>query len=382
MTGSDVRGLRVLYILRYFPTLTETFVYREIRGLRDRGVAVDVAAIGQRADGELQNPVPVGRVRRPPVHLHWIFAGLALLPTLLTPKGWAGFRWIRRRVGWRRGLRFLALSTWARDYDRVHVHFAGEAAEVAHLAHRIWGVAYTVTTHAVDLFKPRESLEEVLTRAERVIAISEHNQQWLAERHGIHADLVRCGVELEPPASSDEPRPEVQAAAPLQVLSVGRWVPKKGLDLLVEAVEALDGSAHLSLISDAPADVASAHVHLLGLLPPDALRAHFKTADVVALPCRKAPDGDMDGVPVVLMEALAFECPVITCPVSGVPELVDDAVGWLIPSDDVTALQEALRAASDPEERRRRGVAGPNRLLERGFTLDAQVEGLLRTWKS
>ena len=195
--------------------------------------------------------------------------------------------------------------------------------------------------------------------------------------------MVRCGVELEATDSSDEvPSSTVQGEAPLQVLAVGRWVPKKGLDLLVEAVDGLDGSARLSLVSDAPAEVASEHVDLLGLLPPDALRVHFESADVVALPCRQAPDGDMDGVPVVLMEALAYERPVITCPVSGVPELVDDTVGWLVPSDDVTALQEALRSASDPEERRRRGVAGPDRLRERGFTLDAQVEGLIRTWKS
>jgi len=242
-------------------------------------------------------------------------------------------------------------------------------------------VPYTVTTHAVDLFKPRESLEEVLTRAERVIAISEHNQQWLAERHGVHAELVRCGVELEAPAYSEVPPTASQAGAPLQVLAVGRWVPKKGLDLLVEAVEALGGTARLALISDAPEEVASEHVDLLGLLPPDAVREHYRTADVVALPCRQAPDGDMDGVPVVLMEALAFERPVITCPVSGVPELVDDSVGWLVPSDDVIALQEALQAAIDPVERRRRGVAGPDRLRERGFTLDAQVDGLIRTWK-
>ena len=382
MTATRARGLRVLYVLRYFPTLTETFVYREIRGLRDRGVFVDVAAIGARADGELQAPVPVGRVRRPPVALHWIFAGLQLLPVLCSRRGLSAYRWIRRIVGWRRGLKFLALSTWSRDYDRLHVHFAGEAAEVAYIAHQIWGTPYSVTTHAVDLFKPRASLPEVLGHADKVLAISEHNQAWLADRHGIVAELVRCGVELPDGAVAPDEAQAVVQDGPLRVLAVGRWVPKKGFDLLVQAIDSLQGAAQLVLISDAPEDVASPYVDLLGLLPPSELRAHYRDADVVVLPCRQAPDGDMDGVPVVLMEALAQACPVITCPVSGVPELVDDTVGWLVPSEDVDALVDALKQAQDPLERAKRGRAGPDRLQARGFTVDHQVDGLLDAWLS
>jgi len=232
------------------------------------------------------------------------------------------------------------------------------------------------------LFKPRASLPEVLGHADKVLAISEHNQAWLADRHGIVAELVRCGVELPDGAVAPDEAQAVVQDGPLRVLAVGRWVPKKGFDLLVQAIDSLQGAAQLVLISDAPEDVASPYVDLLGLLPPSELRAHYRDADVVVLPCRQAPDGDMDGVPVVLMEALAQACPVITCPVSGVPELVDDTVGWLVPSEDVDALVDALKQAQDPLERAKRGRAGPDRLQARGFTVDHQVDGLLDAWLS
>jgi glycosyltransferase involved in cell wall biosynthesis len=94
-----------------------------------------------------------------------------------------------------------------------------------------------------------------------------------------------------------------------------------------------------------------------------------------------APDGDMDGVPLVLMEAMATGRPVLTTPISGIPELVDEEVGWLTEPDNAAALalqlQEIVRA---PDEIHSRGGAGPVRLRDRGFTLSAQVDGLQRAW--
>jgi glycosyltransferase involved in cell wall biosynthesis len=101
---------------------------------------------------------------------------------------------------------------------------------------------------------------------------------------------------------------------------------------------------------------------------------------VLVLPCQRAPDGDLDGVPVALMEALAAGRPVITTPVSGIPELVDEEVGWLVPPGSAPALAEALCAAADPAERLRRGAAGPARLHERSFTISAQVSSVLASW--
>ncbi len=272
-------------------------------------------------------------------------------------------------------IKALWLADRAVDFDRVHVHFAGEAAEWALAARRLHGVPYTLTVHAVDLFKPRPALPEVLAGAQQVFTISRYNQEMLADRHGVRARLLRCGV---PPWAG----PEVEAdRQPLVVVAVGRWVPKKGLDLLVRAVDRLEGRVRLRLVSDAPDEFSSPHVDRLGLLPQAALRAELARAGLFALPCRRAEDGDQDGIPVVLMEALSAGLPVLTTPVSGIPELVDDEVGWLVPPEDEDGLVDALeQAAGAPEERARRGRGGPGRLRERGHTLDAQVEGLVATW--
>jgi glycosyltransferase involved in cell wall biosynthesis len=116
-------------------------------------------------------------------------------------------------------------------------------------------------------------------------------------------------------------------------------------------------------------------------VPPSRIAQVLGEADLFALPCRVAEDGDRDGIPLAIMEAMAAGLPVLTTGVSGIPELVDAAVGWVVPPDDHLALVAALRdAAAQPEERRRRGARGRRRLVERGFTVRAQVDGLLRAW--
>jgi len=367
--------LRVLYLLRYYPTLTETFVYREITGLLERGVAVTVGSLDARADGALQRELPPVAVLRPPTLPLYAPLLMQLLPVLATARGRGVYGWLRRQLRVKDALKALWLAQQARAFDRVHVHFAGEAAAWALAARRLHGTPYTVTVHAVDLFKPSPVLPELLEGAESVLTISSYNRELIRERHGVEASLVRCGV---PPWPGPAVEPSRQ---PLVIAAVGRWVPKKGFDLLVEAVERVDRPVRLLLVSDAPPSVASERVELLGLLPPDELRAVIGRAGLVALPCREAADGDMDGVPVVLMEALSAGLPVLSTPVSGVPELVDEDVGWLTPPEDLSSLVDTLRDIADaPDLRARRGAAGPARLAERGFTLDDQLLGLLRSW--
>jgi colanic acid/amylovoran biosynthesis glycosyltransferase len=367
--------LRVLYLLRYYPTLTETFVYREIRGLQRRGVQVAVGSFGGRDDGVLQDELPTVPLHQPPTSPAYLPLLAQLASVLATRRGREVHTWLRARMRGKDALKALWLASRARGYDRVHVHFAGEAATWALAARRLWGTPYTVTVHAVDLFKPRPELGELLAEAEGVFAISAYNQRLLQERYGIRAALVRCGV---PPWPGPAPRVQRQ---PLVVVAVGRWVPKKGFDLLVEAVEAARCPLELLLVSDAPEELASDRVRCLGLLAPGELREVLARASLLALPCRLAPDGDLDGIPVVLMEALSAGLPVLTTPVSGIPELVDEAVGWLVPPEDPASLKATLEAIADaPQERAARGTAGPKRLAERGFGLEDQVRGILEAW--
>jgi len=272
---------------------------------------------------------------------------------------------------------WLARQAERRGFDRVHAHFAGEAAEWARALARILEVPFGVTVHAVDLFRPRESLPQIAAEARPLVTIAEHHQRVIEVRYGVRASVVRCGV--EPGRYRNAPVPPDGS---LRVICVARYAAKKGVDALVQAVEELPVDATLRLVSDAPPHLHTSRT-TAGALPPSAIPDALARADVFALPCRVAADGDRDGIPVALMEAMAAGLPVITTAVSGIAELVDARVGWVVEPDDPRGLRAALlEAAASPEERIRRGQAGRARIAERGFTVDAQVEGLLAAWEA
>ncbi|MEL6348029.1 MAG: glycosyltransferase family 4 protein [Myxococcota bacterium] len=357
--------MRVLYPLRYYPTLTETFVYREIDAIRQLApdVEIVIAALGARADGALLDRpphAPIHRVPRRPLRgrLRPDTPGMQWLRQHQRPKDVARLPWLAHAIG---------------EIDHIHVHFAGEAAEWAYALHIDRGLPYTVTVHAVDLFRPRPSLEAVLSRADAVLTVAEHHRAAL-QRHGADARLVRCGPDSKTFVPSPTP------PGPLRAVFIGRNVPKKGLAVLLKAWShaTLGADAHLTLISDydgpTPAGVTAA-----GLQPAHAVQQTIAQSNLLVLPCRRASDGDLDGVPIVLMEALASGRPVLTTPVSGIPELVDEEVGWLVPPDDVEALCNALQTIKEAD-RAERGARGPARLRARGFTLLQQARGLLDAW--
>lgn len=351
----------ILYVLRYYPTLSETFVYREISELQRRGFEVAVAALGERSDGALQDELPRVPVWRPP-----------RLPP--TPPPLSDLRWLTAQQRFVRALRagWIARRAKAHRVVRVHAHFAGEAAEVARVVARSMGVPFSVTTHAVDLFRPRPAIARVLADARPVFTIAEHHRRYLQQRWGVGSALVRMGVDT----SRFSPA-ERSPAARLRVVSVARDVPKKGLDRLARVVSE-DERLELRLVSDAPR-LHGPRVRV-GALPPSRIPEVLREADVFALPCRVASDGDRDGLPVALLEAMASGLPVITTAVAGIPELVDGTVGWLLPPDDERALRLALEEAIDPEQRAARGRAARARILERGLTVQAQVDALLAAW--
>lgn len=306
--------MRVAYVLRYYPTLSETFVTREIRALVAAGVQVVVVSMGTRADLALASPVPGVPVYR-----------------------------AHRKLGARR------LHLRLPRVDRFHAHFEGEASALARELARLRDVPYSITVHAVGLFRPRPGITRRLRGADPVITVCEHHRRWLARHHGVDAVVVRCGVDL--PERVARPGRE-----PALVVSVARDVPKKGLERLRRWV----GERPHVFVSD----WASWRVRLL--LPE---------AQLFVLASRVAPDGDRDGVPVALMEAMAAGLPVVSRPIAGIPELVDDAVGWLRP-DLEASLAEAL---SRPAERARRGERARRRMAT-SWRDDAPARKILQAW--
>jgi glycosyltransferase involved in cell wall biosynthesis len=273
----------------------------------------------------------------------------------------------------------LAAARWleALRVDHVHAHFATQTADCAAIAAGVAGIPFSFTAHAYDIYStaPRvrnETLGWKLRRAARVFTVSDFGARFLRARlppeDAGRVTTVHVGIPI------DLFHPEAPPAAePLALLCVARFQEKKGLDTLVDACALLRERGlefRLRIFGDGPLHEAiAAQVRRLGLedvvllpgpAPQEEIARQMRASHLFVMPCRRDRTGDMDGIPTVFMEAMASGRPVVSCAVSGIPELVRHGeTGVLVPPDDPQALAEAVLAlAHDPEARRRLAAAG------------------------
>ena len=352
--------MRLLFVLDQWPELSETFVVNELEALRRQGHAVRVQAAraaphpNPEAPGDVEVALlGTGSLR----DLAWLLRSRPLA----CARDLAGrLRW--RREEWSRPLRALAgparrIVRTGGD-EHLHAHFAGGAALDAMRLAALTGRPYSVTAHAYDIFASPRNLRCKLERAKAVFT-------------GCHYNVVRLR-ELVPGASVHEVVMGVDASAfarraPLPgsriVLAVGRLVEKKGFDVLVDAA-AMVGDIEVRILGDGPQRAAlerriaaaGAPVTLLGSGAPAAVLAAMQAADVLAMPCVVARDGDRDSMPVVVKEAMAMGMLVVASDEVGLPECVLAPWGFLAAPGDAEALAQALRAALDLEPAARRAA--------------------------
>jgi glycosyltransferase involved in cell wall biosynthesis len=371
----------IALLLKTYPKLSETFVLNEIRGLERRGYALRIYALAAPEDDESR--AAARDVRAPVAYLpatardalRVIGAHIACLCT--RPAAWATTlaRALRRHE--RCGLVDFLRAAWlARALERegathLHTHFASEPAGVAELAARLAGLPFSISAHAKDIWLSSvESLRRKLGAASFTVTCTEHNRAHLAAI-APDARILRMyhGVELhrlQPPPA----RPS-GGETPL-ILSVGRLRPKKGLLTLVDACAHLHAAGvelHCEIVGYGPeqerleAAIAAYGLRdvvvLTGRLAHDEVLRRYARADVFVLPCTVLADGDRDGIPNVLLEAMAMALPVISTNVSGIPELIDDGRnGVLVEPDDARALAGAIAGLLvDDAERMRLGAA-------------------------
>ncbi len=343
--------MRIVFVLDQWPELSETFVVNELQALRHLGhdVRVQAARVAPHPNPEAPADVEVALLAGAGAQglrdLLWLARRrpAAVLADLRDRRRW-------RREEWVRPLRALAGS--ARRMieggdEHLHAHFAAGAALDALRLARLTGLPYSVTAHAYDIFARPRNLREKLERAQLVFT-------------GCRYNVVRLR-ELVPAAEVHEIVMGVDAAAfsrtrPLPggrtVLAVGRLVEKKGFDVLVDAAAAL-GDVRVLIVGDGPLRAAlerrieatGAPVRLLGGRPPAAVLEAMQDADVLAMPCVVARDGDRDSMPVVVKEAMAAELLVVASDEVGLPECVMAPWGRLAPPGDAPALAAALEAA-------------------------------------
>jgi glycosyltransferase involved in cell wall biosynthesis len=415
-------GARTALLIPVLPDLSHTFVYREALGLARRRPEWDVLAL-ERGDasvvhgdaaalGALAAPVErLGPNRYLLAYLrHWLtrpraMAGLVrfFAPHTATfgPGARADDRLAFLRLEYLEHSSYLAaglvLAETLRRRRIGHVHVWGSTfpAVRALVAQRLLGVSVSLSTFVdFDYPTPFWMLEEKVAAARFVVACTAFCRARLAERCPAHADRLRLLRHALPRGWADggAPRPADGAS---RLVYVGRLVPKKGLDTLVRAVARLAargapvtchlygrGEAEPALRALVAALGLDGRVVFEGPIPNERVRGIMNGDDLFVCPSRLMPDGERDGIPVSLLEAMAAGVPVVATPVSGIPEAVEDGVnGWLVPPDDPDALAARLAAALAAPGERVRVAAAARRTVAERFALEEAV-GTLEAWIS
>lgn len=358
-----------------FPAITETFVLDELRELRARGVEVEVLPLLGARGGEVHAAFAPLRAR---THYH---------ETLSLELAAAQLHWLRRRPrallsAWVRALRatapspkllvrapvvllkaaLLARRAEAMGAAHLHAHWATHPALAAWTVRALTGIPYSFTAHAHDLYVDRAMLREKVRDAAFVVTISEFNRRLLEEHCGPGArgkiHVVRCGVDLGAFAPAPRRAPPVPTFA-----CVASLRPYKGHAVLLDALALLRArglEVRAELVGDGPLrrelerriarHGLEGAVRLRGALPHEEIPRVLAGATAMVLPSVTQADGQMEGIPVALMEAMAAGVPVISTRLSGIPELVRDGEGGLlVPERDPEALAAAMaRLAADP----------------------------------
>jgi len=354
--------MRVLFVLDQWPELSETFVVNELQALRRLGHDVRVQAARKAPHPNPEAPADVDVRLLGDAHLRDLLWLAARRPRACAADLLRRRRW--RREEWARPLR--ALAGPARRIiegsdEHLHAHFAAGAALDALRLAALTGRPFSVTAHAYDIFASPRNLREKLERAGAVFSGCDYNVvrlRELAPRADVHEIVM--GVDASAFGRHDPP------PGGRSILAVGRLVEKKGFDVLVEAAGRL-ADVTVRIIGDGPLRGAlaeqiaatAAPVELLGSRPPAEVLAAMARADVLAMPCVVARDGDRDSMPVVVKEAMALGRLIVASAEVGLPECVLAPWGFLAAPGDPHEFAAALRAALElgPEERLRAGQA-------------------------
>jgi colanic acid/amylovoran biosynthesis glycosyltransferase len=406
-TGVASSRGRIAYVAAGFPKLTETFVLREVMELEKSGVAVSVYSVRSRPTGKLHaDALPYLEKTH---YAPWFgLRHLAAFVSLLA----------RRPSGVLRGLLFLGrdmaaharhpaaiaktllaagkMFLFTRSMERegvvhVHGHFANIPTTFAAFAARVLGITYSFTGHAWDIFVPvnQEGLSGKIAGAEFVATCTGFNTTVLTRFCRNEKDRAKIwrnyhGLDLTRFVATDQRDAQ-------RIVAGGSLVEKKGLRYLVDA------AAHLSarnvpfgieIVGEGPQrreleDAIAYHglgnaIVLVGSMPNEDLMERMRTSAVTVLPCIETKDGYMDGIPNILIESLALEVPVVSTPVSGIPELVvDGETGLLVPPRDAEALADAIESLLlDPARGRVLGRNGRTR-VESMFDLGRNAQELV-----
>jgi glycosyltransferase involved in cell wall biosynthesis len=394
---------KIAYLLDSFPELSETFVLQEILELKRQGLPLYLFSLfkpsaNKMANGAWNAQLPLTYISHQSrldllaiVGKRFFKTPKRLLHTAMLTFAHYHFR---LAISYLVCGVFVSEQIECQGITHLHAHFAAGAASVAQVVHLLTDIPYSFTAHAYDIYLFHKSvLTYKMRMAHFVVTCNAYNQHYLKslvdQRIGERIHCIYYGLNLDI-FPSDENSGPTSEKIPL-ILAVCRLVEKKGVPYLLSACRILkdqgyDFICHIAgdgpqrpLLEQKIHELALAdRVKLLGAATHKQVIEMYQQTTVVALPCIIASNGDRDGIPNVLIEALYMRIPVVSTPVAGIPELISDGEnGLLVPPQDSSALASALaRLLDDPSLRHRLAYAGRETVLER-FDLAKNAQCLI-----
>jgi glycosyltransferase involved in cell wall biosynthesis len=405
--------LKTLVILKGYPRLSETFIAQELLGLERAGFDLTLISMRKPTDKKrhpIHDEIKARVVYLPeylheePIRVFRAFMAGRRKPNFrpLLQRFWKDLRRdISRNRIRRLGQALVLAHEWPDAGEWLHAHFIHTPASVARYASIMTDVPWTCSAHAKDIWtSPDWELIEKLGEARWSVTCTragfEHMRELTSRKEQVHLsyhglDLTRFGYFSGVRPSRDGS----DASNPVQILSVGRAVPKKGYDILLQALALLPARLHwrfvhigggdeLAWLKPLAAKLGIAErITWKGALAQEEVLQHYRSADMFALACRVAADGDRDGLPNVLVEASSQNLVCISTNISGIPELLTGGEnGFVVPPEDPRLLAVALeRAIREPDLRYRLGKAAEKRVREQ-FDHKSSIRQLTRLFES
>ncbi len=382
-------------LVKRFPKLSETFILGEIENLANAGEHAEILSMYEPSD-DLQQPAANRFLDRVTYlnRVSVIAAYAALVFSLLRNPSGCKPLYRLAKLDRRQLIRLGALLSACRRLGirHIHAHYVSEPAALADAAAAIGRLTFSISAHAKDIYlTPPAEIAERVSRAQFIATCTRHNFEHLRSLAAGHQDrvhLVYHGIDTEQFCPDATVAPHV----PPMLLAVGRFKEKKGFDLLIDACAGLaarDVNFRCEIIGygDQETRLQSLIVHhglwdRVTLRPPvdhAELQAIYRDASIFILPCRLTADGDRDGIPNAMLEAMASRLPIISTSVSGIPEvIVDGTNGLLVEPENAPALTNAVvRLLGDGQLGERLGEAGRRTVLEQ-FSWERNISKLVR----
>lgn len=388
--------MKIAYLVNTYPRPSHTFIRREVQALERRGFSIHRFAMRSERTG-LVDPADLAEDDRTEHVLHmpkgrliatalrWMLAhplrsatawAAALRCGALGVGGTAGTGGRLRHLVYMVEAAYIAKRCTQLEIGHLHAHFGTNSTTVAMLAHLLGGPRYSFTVHGPEEFDAPVALAlgEKMQHAAFTVAISSFGRsqlyRWAALADWKKLNVVHCGIEPE-----KFPNPSALPSGGPHLVAIGRLSEQKGFSLLIKAVSlsvAAHPNLHLTLVGDGPmrpeiealttANDLSRHITLAGWQDETGVKHALAAAQALILP------SFAEGLPMVVMEAMAAGRPVICTAIAGVPELVvAGETGWILPAGDATALAHAISAlaCTPPDVLATMGIAARIRVLER-----------------